>query len=63
MIDMVVNLTGLMWQSDWNGYEVGFPEVSVVGLYTSPALNCDMYIDMENMCILQIFMNDDEEEC
>ena len=23
------------WLSDWNGYEVGFPEVSVVGFYKS----------------------------
>ena len=23
----------LHWSSDWNGYEVGFPEANVVGLY------------------------------
>ena len=25
------------WSSDWNGYEVGFDDVNVVGLYSVPA--------------------------
>lgn len=27
------NLDDFIWQSDWEGYEVGFPYVDIVGLY------------------------------
>ena len=29
-----IELTDLAWSSDWNGYEVGYPESEVVGLYS-----------------------------
>lgn len=43
------------WISDWNGYEVGHPEVLVVGLY-SFKLNGVLvygYIDVENNVLLE----------
>jgi len=50
----------LLWQSDWNGYEVGFPTVPVVGLYHSPELNCDFYISCEDSKVLMIISLDEE---
>lgn len=52
------------WQSDWNGYEVGYPLIDVVGFYASE--NGYFYIDMSNSNVrpLQYFSDslDDEEE-
>lgn len=47
-------IENLHWQSDWNGYEVGYPEIPVVGLYTSDALGADFYIDTETMRVIEI---------
>lgn len=44
----------LHWYSDWNGYEVGYDEILVVGLYRSERLSCDMYINTENGEVLEI---------
>ena len=30
---MLIKLDNLFWSSDWNGYEVGYPESEVIGLY------------------------------
>ena len=29
-----IELTDLIWSSNWSGDEVGFPELEVVGLYS-----------------------------
>jgi hypothetical protein len=44
----------VLWSSDWNGYECGYPEVNVVGLYTLK-MNPDIhfYINMETFDILE----------
>lgn len=41
------------WESDWNGYEVGYPNVKVVGLYRLN-MNPDIYfyMDMETLKVL-----------
>lgn len=49
----IIDYTKLHWQSDWNGYEVGYPEVLVVGLYSDPESNKSMYIDIEEGLILE----------
>lgn len=51
----------LRWNSDFNGYEVGYEDVSVVGVY-SIENDIDMYINMENMQILEIFCCKEHEE-
>ncbi len=46
------------WFCDWNGYEVGFDEVEVVGLYTFKDYNgChyNMYVDVEHNEILEVW--------
>ena len=53
-----INGIKLYWQSDWCGYEVGYPEIDVVGLYTDGDGN-DYYIDVENVIILERINYDD----
>jgi hypothetical protein len=45
----------LLWQSDWDGYEVGFEDVLIVGLYQLANTEIYIYIDMENMKILDMW--------
>lgn len=54
-------IRNLRWQSDWNGYEVGFDDVLVVGLYTSDELACDFYINIETLEILEVMPHNDDE--
>lgn len=54
-----VNYTVLCWNSDWNGYEVGFPEVCVVGLYSDLDGN-DYYINTENGVVLEVIEDFEE---
>lgn len=52
------------WNSDWNGYEVGYPDVLVVGLY-SLAINPEIYfyVDMETLDILEAWAINEDCEC
>jgi hypothetical protein len=45
----------LIWQSDWNGYEVGYEDVEVVGLYGLKHSDVHFYIDMDTLKILEAF--------
>ena len=38
LIGNIVNYTKHRWSSDWNGDEVGFDDVDIVGLYSLPEL-------------------------
>ena len=49
----------LRWSSDWNGDEVGYPAIDVVGLYTYHDLN--MYINMETLQVLELWFDEEEE--
>lgn len=48
-----------VWQSDWNGDEVGFDDRNVVGLYSRESINRDQkiyaYIDAETGQILDLW--------
>jgi hypothetical protein len=48
-------IKNLHWSSDWDGHEVGFPEVNVVGCYDSAELNVSMYINTETGEVLEIW--------
>ncbi|AYP68330.1 hypothetical protein PQE75_gp149 [Bacillus phage vB_BcoS-136] len=51
----------LLWESDWDGEDVGYEDIHVVGLYRLANTNVYVYIDMENMKILEAWeMKDDE---
>ncbi len=52
----------LNWNSDWDGEDVGYEGVDVVGLYTIANTSIDVYIDMSTMQILEIICYEDHEE-
>ena len=56
-----IELTNLVWSSDWNGDEVGYPESEVVGLYSQERDDgsYSFYIDMETYKVLD-FGKEDE---
>lgn len=58
---MDAKISGLHWYSDWNGDEVGFPNVDVVGLYGSDELGTDFYVNSENGEVLAVMVRDIEE--
>ena len=55
-------ISDCVWSSDWNGYEVGFNSISVVGLYTKevPSGTVNFYINVETGEVLDIWLDVDE---
>jgi len=53
----------LHWWSDWNGDEVGYDHILVVGLYgfEYKGKEYGVYIDVETMKALEVFDYEDEE--
>lgn len=49
----------LIWQSDWNGYEVGYDDVPVVGLYQIAGTETYLLIDIENDEVLEKYEMED----
>ncbi|MDT0939225.1 hypothetical protein RNT41_04595 [Staphylococcus pseudintermedius] len=47
----------LRWYSDWNGDEVGYDDVDVVGYYSYHDLN--LYIDTSTLNILEAWFDED----
>jgi hypothetical protein len=50
---IITDYSLLGWQSDWNGYEVGYDDVNVVGLYQMLFTNVYLYIDMDTNTVLE----------
>ncbi len=50
----------LLWQSDWDGCEIGYDRVSIVGLYNLKDTDIYFYIDMETNKILEGWQMIDE---
>lgn len=63
MFNMIatIELTDLIWSSDWNGYEVGYPESEVVGLYSQERDDgsYSFYIDTETDKVLDFWKDED----
>jgi hypothetical protein len=49
----------LMWQSDWNGFEVGFDEIEVVGLYQLKDTELYFYIDYVKSKIVDAWIGEE----
>lgn len=47
-------ISDLHWQADFNGYECGYPEINVIGVYTSHKLQVDLLIDTETREVLEV---------
>lgn len=58
---MNATISNLHWYSDWNGDEVGYPDIPVVGLYYSDTLNVSIYLNTETTEVLEIWTEVDEE--
>ena len=55
---------GLIWESDWNGDEVGYDDVLIVGLWTLPLTDgrlVHMNIDYETNTVLDSWINNEGE--
>jgi hypothetical protein len=48
-----INLSEWHWYSDWNGDEVNFPNIDVVGLYYNIKEHLLAYINTETLEILE----------
>ena len=62
LIGTNVDYTKDHWSSDWNGDEVGFDDVDVVGLYSVPDSLISYYVDTENGYVLDAWVDEDEDE-
>lgn len=60
---MRIKLTDLRWSSDWNGYEVGYPESEVISLYWQERDDgrYSFYIDFETDEVLDFWKDDMED--
>lgn len=47
------SFNGIAWQSDWNGYEVGYEDIEVVGLYGIPETDILFYVDVSTGKVLE----------
>ena len=58
-----VDYSKLYWSSDWCGEELGYEDISVVGLYLDPTEEeVYYYIDIEKGRVLEIIDFKEEEE-
>lgn len=56
-----VNFEKLIWQSDFNGDEMGYDDVDVVGIYIDFQTDVVYEINMETMEILNVWQVLEEE--
>jgi hypothetical protein len=49
------------WSSDWNGYELGYDHIPVVGLYSFIGTDTYCYIDTETGTILETWEDGEDE--
>ena len=59
LIGTTIDYTKDFWLSDWNGYEVGFDDVEVVGLYSVLDTSISYYVDTENGYVLDAWVDED----
>ena len=59
LIGTTIDYTKDRWSSDWNGYEVGFDDVDVVGLYSLPDSTISYYVNVENGYVLDAWTDED----
>lgn len=59
--EVTLTLENCVWSSDWSGYEVGFDEHDVVGLYRNETEDgsYNYYIDMETLELLEFWRSDE----
>lgn len=45
-----------LWSSDWNGEDVGYPEIDIVGLYTLKDKPVHYYVNTETGVVLEAWL-------
>lgn len=63
-MELTVILENLVWQSDYNGDEVGYEDVGVVGFYMEERWGEERYyylIDMEKRVLLKFWAENEGE--
>ena len=58
LIGTTIDYTKDRWSSDWNGDEVGFDDVDVVGLYSLPDSSISYYVNVENGYVLDAWADE-----
>ena len=53
-----IDYSKLHWQSDWNGDDVGYDSINVVGYYTYYNLN--LYINIEENEVIEMWFDEEE---
>lgn len=64
-INLLIELDGVSWQSDWNGYEVGFDTVEIVSLFsgtTKDGFECRFYTDSSQYRLLEFWLEHEQFE-
>lgn len=49
----------LRWQSDWDGEDIGYEDINVVGVYTSQEHSVFVYINVEEGLVIDVVPFDD----
>ena len=57
MIDKIT-LDELVWICDFNGYELGYPDVEIVSIYNYKGL--DIIVDFSKTKVLKIIVEEDD---
>lgn len=61
----ITNINELRWSFDWDGEDLGYDDISVIGLYSTQLKSgqvIDVYIDSSIGEVLEVFINDEDEE-
>jgi hypothetical protein len=59
--------TNLVWHSDWNGEDLGYTDIEIIGLYSmetyegETAKTVCFYIDIETDTVLESWIEDNED--
>ena len=60
-LDKITSFEDIYWSSDWNGDEVGYDDIDVVGLYSLKDWSVYFYIDVSTMEILEAWLDPEME--
>lgn len=55
-----IDWKNFVWSSDWDGEDVDYPNVPVVGLYRLKGTEIYFYIDIEENKVLEYWSDEDE---
>ncbi|KAA2278085.1 MULTISPECIES: hypothetical protein [unclassified Staphylococcus] len=60
---MNIDFSKLHWIEDNNGYKFGYPDVSIIGRYALDKYGLELFIDVDDMTILEAYVYIHEGDC